>query len=86
MDPGRKSVNIRVQVARGWSVTQATARSGSPFVLLTLKNQGTGHEDHVRLDLGKRMFIDQIGDSASADDFQKRASAVATEVSAALGF
>jgi len=56
----RKVFPVTLPVESGWSVSQAEVRTApfSPIALLTFTDLAGQHR-HVRLDLGKRMFLDE---------------------------
>ena len=80
-------LSLSMPLALGWKAIRATlVEIGSPLVLISLKPQASNAEQHVRLDLGKRMFIDQAGEAPAAvqDSLIGKANEIAQLVSTGI--
>jgi hypothetical protein len=74
---------LNITLDHGWRVAQAHIREGlSPLVLVTLE-QYAGAEQHVRVDVDKRMVVDQPPTAisgAALDELVERVSKKRREV------
>ena len=87
MADAMRTFTLDLPVASGWTALEAEVRIApfSPIILLTFGHDAVPNQ-HVRLDLGKRMFLDAPPEGVPQESSQQIADTLSGRVrSAVLG-